>query len=780
MPKEKTTKIVIQKERDAFFIPLKNRVVFPGLPIEITIGRKASLTSLKKSQLEDGLIVLVTQLNEATDTPNFSEIYHVGCISKISHINKVNENRYDVTFEPISRIRIIKEINHQLVSIKLLFDDLNNIPEDGSDDYNFYIENLKDEFQKVTGLSLENSYISLQAIFNEMIEGSEISIEQLQKLLSINSFEKRFARLFLDLSNNRAKNKLVNPIAKKVHKRLQAIQQEMFLNEQLKEIRKETGNENNDGLNKDEFSKKAEGIPLSKEARTKFEKELKRLASIPSFSPEAGILKQYIDIILELPWGKKDIEEKNISIIEKELNDSHFGMNDVKEQILDFVAARNLAGDKSRSSILCLTGPPGTGKTTLASSIAKALKRKFIRISLGGARDEAEIRGHLRTYIGAMPGRIIQNIKKAGTSNPLFLLDEIDKLGNDFRGDPAAALLEVLDPEINDSFVDRYLDIEFSLRDVFFITTSNAIHNIPGPLRDRMEIIQIAGYTEEEKVNIATKHLIPKEYDYAGIKKGNLSINKSSLKKVIRDYTKEAGVRSLERNLRKICRKTARKILEGNKEKIILNDEIILEFLGASKFRKDSIAKSTRIGLAYGLAWTPSGGEVLKIEARAIPGKGKLLLTGKLGDVMKESCQAALSFARELSSEIDQKIDFSNLDIHIHVPEGAIPKDGPSAGITIASTILSAIFKKKLSSGFAMTGEISLLGDVLRIGGLKEKLLAAKRSGLTKLIIPEYNRDDITDLSEIVTNGIKINYVSNMGQVLDLILPDLKTKLSKE
>jgi len=777
--KEKITKIVIQKERDAYFIPLKNRVVFPGLPIEITIGREDSLVSLKKSQTEDSLIVLVTQINEKTNAPNYNEIYHVGSIAKISYIKKVSDKKYDVTFEPISRVKIIQGISHQLVSIKLLFDDFSNIPEGNDKEYNFYIEELKNEFEKLTGNILNNSYSSLQAIFNDMIETTNLSTKMQQELLAIDSFEDKFARLFLNLSNGKIRSNLINPLAKKVHKRLQAIQQEMFLNEQLKEIKKETGHEDSGGLNKDEFSKRAEDIPLSEEARKKFKSELKRLSAIPSFSPEAGILKRYIETLLDLPWGKKDKEEKNISIIEKELEESHFGMNDVKDQILDFVAARNLAGEKSRSSILCLTGPPGTGKTTLASSIAKSLKRKFIRISLGGSRDEAEIRGHLRTYIGALPGRIIQNIKKAGTSNPVFLLDEIDKLGSDFRGDPASALLEVLDPEINDSFVDRYLDVEFSLRDVFFITTSNAVHNIPAPLRDRMEIIQIAGYTEEEKINIATKYLIPKEYRYAGLKKKNLSINKTALKKIIRYYTKEAGVRNLERNIRKICRKTARKILSGQTEKINLDDKIIFDFLGSPKFRKDNISTITRIGLAHGLAWTASGGEVLKIEARAIPGKGKLMLTGKLGDVMKESCQAALSFTRELSAEINNKIDFSDLDIHIHVPEGAIPKDGPSAGITIAATILSAVFKKKLSSGFAMTGEISLLGDVLRIGGLKEKLLAAKRVGINKVIVPEYNRDDVTDLPEIVTNGMKISYVSTMEQVLNLILPNLKTKLSK-
>jgi ATP-dependent Lon protease len=552
---------------------------------------------------------------------------------------------------------------------------------------------------------------------------------------------------------------------------MEKAQKEYYLNEKMKAIQKELGRKDDKGNEIDELKKKIELAKMPKEIEEKAIQELKRLEAMPPMSAEATVSRNYLDWLIAVPWYKRSRENRDLKHAESVLNEDHYGLEKIKDRILEFLAVRSLV-KKPKATILTLSGPPGVGKTSLAKSIARAMNRKFVRLSLGGVRDEAEIRGHRRTYIGAFPGQIIQMMKKAGTQNPVFLLDEIDKMSMDFRGDPSAALLEVLDPEQNNTFLDHYLDVEYDLSNVMFICTANVLHTIPQALRDRMEVLQLAGYTEQEKIEIAKRFLAPKAVEGAGLTAENIVIQDDALQAVIQRYTREAGVRSLEREVSSICRKVARKVVtEGKSFSETITAEKVTEYLGVPRFRPSLAEETNEVGLATGLAWTEVGGELLVSEATLMPGKGKLTLTGKLGDVMQESAQAALSFVRSRAGELNLPEDFhSKLDIHVHVPEGAIPKDGPSAGITMATALVSALTKIPVRRDVAMTGEITLRGKVLPIGGVKEKLLAAHRAGITTIIVPRDNEKDLADIPKNVLDVLAVHMVSVMDEVLKIAL----------
>ena len=596
-----------------------------------------------------------------------------------------------------------------------------------------------------------------------------LGVEEKQELLEIFNPVDRLTRLAELLDLEIEKLNVDRTIQGRVKRQMERAQREYYLNEKIKAIQKELGRNEKSEL--DELKKKIETSGMTKDAKEKAEAELKRLELMPPMSAESTVSRNYLDWLLAVPWKKRTKEARDIQQAEKVLNEDHCGLEKVKERILEFLAVRQLV-KKPKGSILCFVGPPGAGKTSLGRSIARATGRKFIRLSLGGVRDEAEIRGHRRTYIGALPGQIIQMMKKAGTVNPIFLLDEVDKMSMDFRGDPSAALMEVLDPELNTTFSDHYLDVEYDLSKVFFITTANVLHTIPSPLLDRMEVLRLSGYTEEEKLEIAKRFLVIKQREATGLRLENITFTDEALVDIIRHYTREAGVRNLEREIANVCRKVARVVLkEGREAQKTVEPEHLQEFLGAIKFRDTRAEEKNQVGLATGLAWTEVGGQILTTEATLLTGRGKLTLTGKLGDVMQESAQAAMSYVRSRAAALSLNKDFyRRIDVHIHIPEGAIPKDGPSAGITLATTLVSALTRIPVRRDVAMTGEITLRGKVLPIGGVKEKLLAAHRAGIENIILPRENQKDLADLPSNIQDALKINLVEHMDEVLEVAL----------
>jgi ATP-dependent Lon protease len=600
-----------------------------------------------------------------------------------------------------------------------------------------------------------------------------VGVDEKQNLLEIISPLERLNRIAGILEIEVDKLQVDRRIQSRVKKQMEKAQKEYYLNEKMKAIQKELGRKDEKGNEIDELKKKIEQAKMPKEVEEKAVQELKRLEAMPPMSAEATVSRNYLDWLIAVPWFKKTRENRDLKHAEAVLNEDHYGLEKIKDRILEFLAVRSLV-KKPKATILTFSGPPGVGKTSLAKSIARAMNRKFVRLSLGGVRDEAEIRGHRRTYIGAFPGQIIQMMKKAGTQNPVFLLDEVDKMSMDFRGDPSAALLEVLDPEQNNAFLDHYLDVEYDLSNVMFICTANVLHTIPQALRDRMEVLQLAGYTEAEKIEIAKRFLAPKSIEGAGLTGENIVIHDDAIQAIIQRYTREAGVRNLERELSSICRKVARKVVvEGKTFKEEITAEKVTEYLGVPRFRPSLAEENNEIGIATGLAWTEVGGELLVSEATLMPGKGKLTLTGKLGDVMQESAQAALSYVRSRASEINLAEDFhSKIDIHVHVPEGAIPKDGPSAGITMATALTSALTKIAVRRDVAMTGEITLRGKVLPIGGVKEKVLAAHRAGVTNIILPRDNEKDLADIPKNVLDALDLHLVSTMDEVLKIALAE--------
>ena len=757
-------------------LPLRDIVIFPSMVVPLFVGREKSIKALKEVMKTDKSIVLVTQKNSEVDDPSSRDLYQYGCLSKVLQLLKLPDGTVKVLVEGQKRIKILK--------YNASNNDYLNCEVENADDQNISKEleplalGLIKKFEKLQILnkrdlsdgsnSLKNSKDPSE-IANNISSNLNIQIFEKQELLEIFDLKKRLEKIHQLIEKETSVLSVEKKIRGRVKNQMEKTQREYYLNEQLKAIQKELG-EIDDG--KDELSSLSKAISeakMPKLAKEKCLSELKKLKSMSPMSAEATVVRNYLDWMTELPWSNKSKINTDLKNAQKILDEDHYGLEKVKERIIEFLAVQKRI-QKLKGPILCLVGPPGVGKTSLGKSIAKATNRKFIRISLGGIRDEAEIRGHRRTYIGSLPGKIIQMMKKAGTKNPLFLLDEIDKVGNDYRGDPSSALLEALDPEQNKEFNDHYLEVDYDLSDVMFVTTANTLNILP-PLLDRMEVIRLAGYTEDEKVNISQKYLIPNQSKNNGLKKEEWNIDENINRKIIRHYTRESGVRNLEREISKVARKLVKKI--DNKEEVNnpINEKDLKDLLGVQKFNYGEIEEENRIGVVTGLAWTEVGGEILKIETAVMPGKGKMQITGKLGDVMQESVKAAKSYIR--SKSLDYGIIppiFDKKDFHIHVPEGATPKDGPSAGVGMVTSIISAITEIPVNKDVAMTGEITLRGLVLPIGGLKEKLLAAHRAGIKKVLIPMENKKDLIEVPKTVLDSVEIIPVKNVDEVLKVAL----------
>ncbi len=762
-------------------LPLRDIVVFPSMIVPLFVGRDKSIRALNEVMKTNKKIILVTQKNAEIDDPESNDLYTYGCESKILQLLKLPDGTVKVLVEGVDRVKILecrKEKDYLTSSIEVVKDKI-----DSKEDLLAFSIAIARKLEKLTNLNKKIS-VELMTSLKELKEPSQIadniaaqlniSISEKQKLLEIIDLKVRLEKLVEHINNEINVISVEKRIRGRVKNQMEKTQREYYLNEQMKAIQKELG-EIEDG--KDEIASLQKAIlkaKMTKEATKKCLSELKKLKSMSAMSAEATVVRNYLDWMIELPWNNKDKKIENISLPEanKILDEDHYGLEKVKERILEYLAVQKRVG-KIKGAILCLVGPPGVGKTSLGKSIARATGRKFVRMSLGGIRDEAEIRGHRRTYIGSLPGKIIQMMKKAGTKNPLFLLDEIDKVGTDYRGDPSSALLEALDPEQNGTFNDHYLEVDYDLSDVMFVTTANTLSILP-PLLDRLEVIRIPGYTEDEKISIANKYLIPKQLKDNGLKKEEWNLEDNALKDIIRNYTRESGVRNLEREISKLARKTVKKILTDKEGNNLISSENLSNYLGIKKFNYGEIETDNKVGVVTGLAWTEFGGEILKIESVMMPGKGKMQITGKLGDVMQESVKAAKSYVRSKSLEfgIIPPI-FEKKDFHVHVPEGATPKDGPSAGIAMVTSIVSSITGIPVDKNIAMTGEVTLSGNVLQIGGLKEKLLAAHRAGITKVLIPEDNKKDLVEIPKNILNDIKVSTVKTVDQVI-------KTALVKE
>jgi ATP-dependent Lon protease len=757
-------------------LPLRDIVIFPSMVIPLFVGREKSIKALQEVMKSDKSIVLVTQKNSETDDPTSKDLYQYGCLSKVLQLLKLPDGTVKVLVEGEKRVKIVKynETNSNFLTCEV------EVVEDQNTSKNLddLAAGLIKKFERLQFLnkkdindgsgSLKNLKDPSQ-IANNISSNLNIQIFDKQELLEIIDLKKRLEKIHSLIEKETSVLSVEKKIRGRVKNQMEKTQREYYLNEQLKAIQKELG-EIDEG--KDELTSLNKAIidaKMPKFAKDKCMSELKKLKSMSPMSAEATVVRNYLDWMTELPWSNKSKINTDLVNAQKILDEDHYGLEKVKERIIEFLAVQKRI-QKMKGPILCLVGPPGVGKTSLGKSIAKATNRKFIRISLGGIRDEAEIRGHRRTYIGSLPGKIIQMMKKAGTKNPLFLLDEIDKVGNDYRGDPSSALLEALDPEQNKEFNDHYLEVDYDLSDVMFVTTANTLNILP-PLLDRMEVIRLSGYTEDEKVNISQKYLIPNQSKNNGLKKEEWTIDKDINRKIITHYTRESGVRNLEREISKIARKLVKKI--DNKEKVNnpINEKDLKDLLGIQKFNYGEIEEENRIGVVTGLAWTEVGGEILKIESVVMPGKGKMQITGKLGDVMQESVKAAKSYIR--SKSLDYGIIppiFDKKDFHVHVPEGATPKDGPSAGVGMVTSIISAITEIPVDKNVAMTGEITLRGLVLPIGGLKEKLLAAHRAGIKKVLIPIENKKDLVEVPKTILDIMEIIPVKNVDEVLKVAL----------
>ena len=759
-------------------IALRGTTILPGMIVHFDVSRERSVKAIEAAMLHDQKIFLVTQIDPEVETPDLAGVYHVGTIAYIKQVVKLPQNLLRVLVEGTGRATLVKfEQEFPFIRSEITPVDEENMqmPEPVMEAMH---RSLKELFHRYC---MENGKVSKELVAQILnIENIEELVEQIavnlplsyqnkQKILEALTLEERYEVLGAILSNEIEIMQIGRDLQKKVKARVDKNQREYILREQLKLIREELG-EDNTADEAEEFKKKLQELQASDEVKEKISKEIERFKNTNSNVSENAVLRGYIETMLALPWDKKSTDSDDLKEAWKVLQEGHYGLKDVKERVMEFLSVRKLT-HKGKSPILCLVGPPGTGKTSIAKSIAEAMHKKYVRICLGGVRDEAEIRGHRKTYVGAMPGRITAALQQAGVCNPLMLLDEIDKTSSDYKGDTSAALLEVLDPEQNSKFMDHYIEVPQDLSEVLFIATANDVQGIPRPLLDRMELIEIAGYTENEKEHIAKEHLIPKQMEENGIEKGKLTIQSAALKKIINSYTKEAGVRNLERTIGQICRKTARLIMEEDKKKVTVTSKNLSDFLGKEHFNYLMANKKDEIGISRGLAWTQVGGDTLQIEVNVMPGKGELMLTGQLGDVMKESAQAGITYIRSIAA--DYKVGpefFQENDIHVHIPEGAVPKDGPSAGITMATAILSAIIKKPVRADLAMTGEITLRGRVLPIGGLKEKLLAAKYAKIKEVLVPAENKPDIQELDKEITDGLTITFVSSMKEVLNKAL----------
>ncbi len=754
-------------------LPLRGLLVYPTMVLHLDVGREKSVQALEKAMVDDHLIFLTTQKDVSIDEPTEEDLYHMGTLTRVKQMLKLPNGTIRVLVEGLKRAEIVlmhDDDKHYVASLKTFEDDPTKDIEDQA-----LMRTMLEHFEQYIKMSKKISaetYSSVSDIdepgrMADIIASNlPLKLKDKQEILETVDVKERMNHVIEIIQNEKEVLNLEKKIGQRVKRSMERTQKEYYLREQMKAIQKELGDKEGKTGEIAELTEKIEDAGMTDHVKEVALKELDRYEKVPTSSAESAVIRNYIEWLISLPWTKATDDDLDIHKAERILHKDHYGLEKVKERVLEYLAVQKLT-NSLKGPILCLSGPPGVGKTSLARSIATSMNRNFVRVSLGGVRDESEIRGHRRTYVGAMPGRIIQGMKKAGTINPVFLLDEIDKMSSDFRGDPSAAMLEVLDPEQNNNFSDHYIEETYDLSKVMFIATANNLSTIPGPLRDRMEIITIAGYTELEKLHIAKDHLLQKQIKDHGLTKAQLQVRDEAITKVIRYYTREAGVRSLERQLATICRKTARVIVSGEKKRVIVTDKTIEEFLGKPIFQYGQAELEDQIGVATGLAYTTVGGDILQIEVSLSPGKGKLILTGKLGDVMKESAQAAFSYVRSKAKELGIDEDFHEKhDIHIHVPEGAVPKDGPSAGITIATALVSALTGKPIRREVGMTGEITLRGRVLPIGGLKEKTLSAHRAGLTKIILPKDNEKDIEDIPESVRDQLEFVLVSSIDQVL--------------
>ena len=757
-------------------LPLRDIVIFPSMVIPLFVGRDKSISSLNEVMKDNKKIILVTQKNSEVDDPKKTDVFTYGCESNILQLLKLPDGTVKVLVEGIKRVKIIDFKNDEKF-ITCTFEYQNDVIAPDEDLMPLAMIAVR-RLEKLTSV---NKKISVETINNikQLKDPTKIvdniasylnsTMSEKQQIFETVDVKKRLNAVIKIMENEASIIGVERKIRGRVKNQMEKTQREYYLNEQLKAIQKELG-EIEDG--KDETSSLNKAIiksKMPKEVQKKCMSELSKLKNMSPMSAEATVVRNYLDWMIDVPWFKKDKIDIDLTKALKVLDEDHYGLEKVKERIIEFLAVQKRMG-KSKGPILCLIGPPGVGKTSLGKSVARATNRQFVRMSLGGVRDEAEIRGHRRTYIGSLPGKIIQMMKKAGTINPLILFDEIDKVGNDYRGDPSSALLEALDPEQNTTFNDHYLEVDYDLSDVMFVTTGNTLNILP-PLLDRMEVIRIPGYTEDEKINIADKFLLPKQIKENGIKQGELDVKDGTIKQIIRSYTREAGVRNLEREISKISRKVVKQVINGEKQTVTVNDNNISDFLGIKKFKYGEVETEDKVGVVTGLAWTEFGGEILKIETVHMPGKGRMQITGKLGEVMQESVKAAKSYVRSKSLEygIIPPL-FEKNDFHIHVPEGATPKDGPSAGIAMVTSIVSSITNNPVDREIAMTGEVTITGQVLSIGGLKEKLLAAHRAGIKKLIIPKDNEKDLADIPQKIKDDIKIITVETVDEVLKLAL----------
>ncbi|MDD7971527.1 endopeptidase La [Roseinatronobacter alkalisoli] len=753
-------------------LPLRDMVVFPHMIVPLFVGREKSVRALEAVMADDKQILLVSQKDHTQEDPGADDIYRTGVLSNVLQLLKLPDGTVKVLVEGRARV----EISAFLENDAYFEAQARPVPDKPGDaaTTTALMRSVQGEFERYAKVR-KNIPDEAQAAIAETTDPATLadlaaghlgaSVEQRQALLEKQDVAARLEEIYGLMQGELSVLQVERKIKTRVKSQMERTQREYYLNEQMKAIQKELG-EGEDGQNEvAELEQRIADTKLSKEARTKAEAEVKKLKNMSPMSAEATVVRNYLDWMLAIPWGVKSRVKKDLGRAQEVLDQDHYSLDKVKERIVEYLAVQARSA-KLKGPIMCLVGPPGVGKTSLGRSVAKATGREFIRISLGGVRDESEIRGHRRTYIGSMPGKIIQALKKAKTTNPLILLDEIDKMGQDFRGDPASAMLEVLDPEQNSTFVDHYLEVEYDLSNVMFLTTANS-YNMPGPLLDRMEVIPLSGYTEDEKLEIARRHLLPKSIKNHGLRRGEMTISDSAITEIIRRYTREAGVRNLERELNKIARKAVTKIIKKETDKVIVARDNLAEFLGVSRFRFGLAEKEDQIGVVTGLAWTQVGGDLLQIEALRLPGKGRMKTTGKLGDVMKESIDAANSFVRSIAPDIGVKPPrFDALDIHVHVPEGATPKDGPSAGVAMVTSIVSVLTQIPVRRDIAMTGEVTLRGNVLAIGGLKEKLLAALRGGITTVLIPQENVKDLSEIPENVKDGLTIIPVENVRDVL--------------
>ncbi|GAA3408394.1 endopeptidase La [Paenibacillus hodogayensis] len=763
------------KVRRLPLLPLRGLLVYPSMVLHLDVGREKSVKALEQAMVDDEMILLCSQSEINIEEPQKDDIYQVGTISKVRQMLKLPNGTIRVLVEGVMRAEIVEYVantEYYEVTVK-------ELPEQVTTDSEIdaLMRTVLSQFENYINLSKKVTPETLAAVSDIDEPGRladvitshlSLKIKDKQDILETVDVRERLEKLLNFLNNEREVLELERKINQRVKKQMEKTQKEYFLREQMKAIQKELGEKEGRAGEAEELRTQLQEAGVPDKVREKIEKEIDRLEKMPATSAEGAVIRNYVDWLLALPWSKRTEDDLDIGKAEDVLNEDHYGLEKPKERVLEYLAVQQLV-QKLKGPILCLVGPPGVGKTSIARSIARSLNRKFVRISLGGVRDEAEIRGHRRTYVGAMPGRIMQGLKNVGSNNPVMLLDEIDKMAMDFRGDPASALLEVLDPEQNGTFSDHYIELPFDLSNVMFVTTANAVHNIPRPLLDRMEMLYIPGYTEIEKLQIAIRYLLPKQINDHGLTKEQLQTDEKTLMKVVREYTREAGVRNLEQQIATICRKSAKMIVSsGEQQTVAVTVDNLKDFLGPAKFRVSIADQEDQVGAVNGLAWTEVGGDTLVIEVTVMPGNGKLTLTGKLGDVMKESAQAAFSYTRSKAGQLGIAADFHEKnDIHIHIPEGAIPKDGPSAGITMATALISALTNIPVSKSVAMTGEITLRGRVLPIGGLKEKSLAAHRAGVKTILLPKDNEKDLIEIPETVRGELTFIPVHHMDQVLE-------------